>query len=116
MCDNCARLQRQVRELKEEIAEYEARKAPVVPEAVRLQTKHDLSPAEGRVLHALVRHSPHIVTKDTIQNLISGDNGTLENIVRVIISRIRNKLPEGSVRNVFGQGYHIPTDKLEAIR
>jgi len=116
MCDNCARLQRQVRELKEEIAEYEARKAPVVPEAVRLQTKHDLSPAEGRVLHALVRHSPHIVTKDTIQNLISGDNGTLENIVRVIISRLRHRLPPKTIINVFGQGYHIPADKLAAVK
>ena len=115
MCDSCARLQRENRELREEIAEY--RRGPVATTDVqRLQMKYGFTPGEARSLDVLIRHAPNLVPHDMVHNAISGENDTLFNIVKVIICRVKKKLPEGTIQNMHGHGYYIPADKLEALK
>jgi len=115
MCDNCARLQRQVRELKEEIAEYERGGPPTdKSESSPYQIKYKMTPSEARTLTELIKSSPKPVSKDRLHFVVSGE--TEPQIVQVYVCRIRKKLPPATIITVSGAGYYIPTDKLEAVR
>ena len=115
MCDNCVRLQRQVRELKEEIAEYE-RAGPPPDKAEEYRLRYKLTPVCSRILARLVAASPNIVTNDQIHFEASADKDTSLNVIKVHMCILRKALPVGSINTVWGVGYHIPTDKLEAVK
>ena len=115
MCDNCARLQRQVRELKEEIAEYE-RGGPPPDKAEEYRLRYKLTPVGSRILARLVASSPNLVTNEQVHFEASANKDTGLNVPKVHMCVLRKALPAGSIQTVWGGGYRIPADKLEAIR
>ena len=114
MCD-CDRLQRENRELREEIAEHE-RTVRVPDKAEEYRLRYKLTPVGSRILARLIASSPNIVTNDQIHFEASAYKDTGPNVINVHICVLRKALPVGTINTVAGVGYHIPSDKLEAVK
>ena len=70
----------------------------------------DLTRREWAILETLLMASPNVVSKDRLMHSLAGwDKDITPNAVEVHISRLRNKLAEGSIeiRTVRGIGYRI---------
>lgn len=134
-CAHCVALQRQVRELQEELAEWRLRERAEAAvsdvrasdltrrlvRALKVDTKY-FGPAEFRLLFALIEASPAICTRERLFSVIclepESDVG-LE-IVKVRVSRLRRMLREAGVDAVietyWGQGYRLTTGAAATVK
>lgn len=77
--------------------------------AVKLQHRWRLSPKEAEALLVLFRHRTGTASRDRIYLDMYDDPvaGPDPKIVDVFMNRLRGKLPEGSIINIFGKGFTL---------
>lgn len=69
---------------------------------------HQLTKAELRVLELLMQHPGRVYTKEQIYSYAWGDEQPVDdNTIRVIISRLRDKAGDGTIKTIRGLGYRL---------
>lgn len=111
-CDNCAALTRQVRELREELAEYSQPDAVVDSHRVLKWLRKPASPQTARLAIALARaHGRMVHLMDLADEVGLGNVLNVPNSVRVQVSHLRRCLERhghlGVVVNHYGEGFHM---------
>ena len=68
-----------------------------------------MSPTEGRVLAALLKRAPAIVTHEGLRVALFAECESA-NILTVFVTRIRKKIPAWlEITTVHGEGYYVNT-------
>jgi len=125
-CDSCDRLKRQVRELKEEIAEWD-RTENNESLADKLRLRFRLRPQAAYTLAAMIERPGRVFSKQAIIQHIGYDGSPMETkrdgedqSVRTNISWVRSGLKyaglDVEVRNIHAQGYLISKEDAEKVR
>ena len=128
-CDNCARLTRELREAREELAEYRDALPDTEDHRVVLIAKRlGIQPQGGRMAAEMADRNGRICTTELLGELIGyggegyvGDPGRLmTGVVRVNISRLRKALERagcpGAVVNYHGTGYALSEAGVKLVR
>lgn len=126
-CDECDRLRKQVRELKEEIAEYEADTLDDSedPMPMRLTQTFRIRPQSARILWAMMKKPGRVLSMDALAHASEYHGDTtnpndraFKQSTRTNISRIRRGLESrqifGGVQNSYGRGFLLT--KEAAVR
>jgi len=126
-CNECDRLRRENRELREELHEYRATVDGEDPLAFNLKVRFRLRPQQARVLAALVKNPGRIMNNLTLVDA-SGyvgeennpDKHRAQKSLRPMISQISRHLEDARLFDViqtfYGQGRMISTSDAERIR
>lgn len=130
MCATCDDLRRQLREEREELAEW-ARAKPVAPDdGLTLERLHRwctrLKTPKGptRLVIALADASPRVLTPEALLEIARSDgDGEVwneRNMVRVYVWRARRGLAaaglSGALETVWGAGYVVPADQASRLK
>ena len=68
----------------------------------------ELTKAEFKVLELLMSHPRRVFTKEQIYEYAWGDEHPVDdNTIRVIISRLRDKVGDGTIKTIRGLGYRL---------
>lgn len=115
-CDNCAALTRQVRELREELAEWRSPRVSGAALAERQEmwrNKQRLVDAVSRTYPGLKGVSARLVgalmasedpmTRREIMNALNSDGDS--KMIDVVVCNARKHIPAGAIRTVWGAGY-----------
>lgn len=134
-CDNCDRLRREIRELKEEIAEYELGTDHEADETdvFRLKIALRIKPQSAKLLHGLMQTPGKLVTLNALaewsdvnkrqdHDQFPSRTGPGRHI-RVLVKDIRDGfvsrgLPSDLIHNAYGRGYILDqtaTEPLQAL-
>lgn len=128
-CDNCDRLRREVRELKEELAEWQAGssfEAENTTEVDLIRAKFRVRPQTAKIISALLSRPGKVVSHDLLVQAAScggavdGDKypsrtGPLA-VLRIAVAQARKAITfRNTIINVKERGYMIPVEKADAL-
>jgi len=120
MCDNCARLQRQVRELKETLAEYEMTEGEIIDPRI-----HDLArwmgtrPQAAQALTLMMRNAGHALSHERIARAFGYDGEDARRISSVMQCHLRQAIKKragAATDTVWGSGYRLPVVEANKIK
>lgn len=75
---------------------------------IRDGVSNELTKAEYKVLELFVKHPKRVFTKEQIYEYAWGDDYVVDdNTIRVIISRLRDKVGKDTIRTIRGLGYRL---------
>lgn len=129
-CGECEKLRAEVRELREELSEWERSGGGDETRVNLIRARLRLRPQPSKILDALMDRPGAVVSMDTLINR-SDAGGTLRDdampsrggplqSVRVNVARVRAALSDkgihGAVSNVHGEGYVIAKAAAEKVR
>jgi len=127
-CDNCDRLRRQVRELTEEIKEYEASGHTDDDLFVRRLAKTiGIKPQAAKILSLLMDHPGRLTSTDLLieaaeyeGEATNPNDRRFKSAICVNISSIRRRLESKSIHkaieNFYGTGYVLSKEAAAKIR
>lgn len=129
-CGECDRLRAQVRDLKDELSEWERMRGGDETRVNLLRSRLRLRPQPAKILDALMDRPGMVVSLDTLidrsdaggtlpDDAMPSRGGPLQSI-RVNIARVRAALMDkrivGGVVNVRGEGYVLDKRAAEQVR
>jgi DNA-binding winged helix-turn-helix (wHTH) protein len=114
MCQRCEELEEEVAYLRSEMGlEIGAGQIATIRQAF------NLSPACARLLLVLHRASGRVMSRlqmlDALPARYDGHEDRDERIVNVHVSRIRQAVGPGFIRNEWGKGYHLTAEGMNII-
>lgn len=79
---------------------------------IREEETYELTKAEYKVLELFMKHPKRVFTKEQIYEYAWGNDYVVDdNTIRVIISRLRDKIGNETIKTIRGLGYRM--EKLE---
>lgn len=126
-CSECDSLRRQVRELKEELAEFQKYDDADSPLVFELKKALRLRPQSAKILAALMERQDKVVKVDLLIDAAEyeGEAGNPNDqrfraIIGVNLARIRRGMEDaridGSVQTFYGHGYMISKAVADQVR
>lgn len=126
-CGECDTLRRQVRELREELAEFQKYEDSESPLVFSLKKALRLRPQSAKILAALMDRQDKVVKVDLLIDAseYEGEAGNPNDrrfraIIGVNLARIRRSMEdariEGAVQTFYGNGYMISKSVADQVR
>lgn len=130
MCPTCDRLRAELREVKEELAEWRTNEADEPGDVALIGRQLGLNPQPARIVSRLMASSSRVVAKEALIETMNyagegrdlgGYRGTDEGCaLKVVITKARRGLESvglfDAISNVVGVGYIMPKSKAVELR
>ena len=125
-CNNCERLNREIRELREELAEW-GRVEKNETLADKLRKRFRLRPQASHVLAELVTRPDRVFGRDAMiqhmgytgspmETVRDGEDQAIRNAITWIRNALKDERLDVTIRNIYGAGYLVSKADAAVIR